>query len=62
MASVQSEQYKKAVESPELTVTSAVLLAAARHLAEACRTDATNYMKYVLLRCLLLLSTLRALT
>ena len=42
---VESEAYKKAVAAPELKVTSAVLMAAARHLAEACGTEHDAYVK-----------------
>lgn len=44
--SVYSEAYKAAVAAPELSVTSAVLMAAARHLGEACKQESDAFMRY----------------
>ena len=43
---VESDAYKAAVASPELKMTSAVMMAAARHLAEACATPNAAFVKY----------------
>jgi hypothetical protein len=50
---VESDAYKAAVASPELKVTSSVMMAAARHLAEACATPNAAFVKYELARFLL---------
>jgi hypothetical protein len=43
--SVYSEAYKAAVAAPELSVTSAVLMAAARFLGEACKQESDAFMR-----------------
>jgi len=42
---VDSEVYRAAVAAPELHVTSAVLMAAARHLGQACKPQAEAFMQ-----------------
>jgi hypothetical protein len=43
--SVDSAAYQAAVQAPELQVTSAVLMAAARHLGQACKPQADAFMQ-----------------